>query len=329
MKLPHQLLSLALAALLFHVPSVEAQQLKKIPRLGFISMSSSSAGGQNLEALRLGLRDLGYIEGNSILLEPRWADGWSERVPGLLNELIQQKVDMLVVSSATGALAAKKATTTIPIVFAAVTDPFEHQLIASLARPGGNLTGTSLAVGEGFSGKWVEFLKHAVPKVTNFSVLWNPKHPVAGVFAREAELAARALGIGLRFSEARDPKQLDAALENIEKERPAALLVIPDPLFFNQRKLIADFAIRHRLPSTFLFREFAEAGGLMSYGPSITESHRRAALYVDKILKGAKPADLPVEQPTKFELVINLKTAKQIGLTVPQSVLARADKVIN
>jgi putative ABC transport system substrate-binding protein len=183
-------------------------------------------------------------------------------------------------------------------------------------------------VGEGFSGKWVEFLKESVPKATSFAVLWNPTHPVAGVFAREAELAARALGIRLRFFEARDPKHLDTALANIEKDRSAALLVIADPIFFTQRKLIADFAIRQRLPSTFLFGEFAEAGGLMSYGPSITDSHRRAAIYVDKILKGAKPSDLPVEQPTKYELVINLNTAKQIGVTIPANVLARADRVI-
>ena len=233
-----------------------------------------------------------------------------------------------MISSATGAVAAKKATNTIPVVFAAVTDPFEHGLIHSLARPGDNVTGTSLAVGEGFSGKWVELLNDIVPKVTSFSVLWNPIHPVAGVFVKQTESAAQALGIGLRFFEVRDPNQFDAALAKIEKERSSALLVTADPMFFNQRKLIADFAIRHHLPSSFLFKEFAEAGGLMSYGPSITDSYRRAATYVDKVLKGAKPGDLPVEQPTKFELVINLKTAKQIGLTIPPNVLARADRVI-
>ena len=213
-------------------------------------------------------------------------------------------------------------------VFAAVTDPFEHGLIANLARPGGNITGTSLAVGEGFSGKWVELLKETVTNVTRFSVLWNPSHPVAGVFTREADATARALGITLDFFEGRDPQQLDTALTRIEKERTGVLLVLPDPLFFNQRKRIADFATRRHLPSSFLFREFAEAGGLMTYGPSITDSYRRAAGYVDKSLKGAKPADLPVEQARKFELVINLKTAKQIGLTIPPNVLARADKVI-
>jgi len=324
-----RVLSILFVVVLLAVAEIaEAQQPKKVPRIGFVAMTSSAGGGQNLEAFRRGLRDLGYVEGDNISMEPRWADGWAERVPGLISELIHLKVDIIVISSATGALAAKKATSTIPVVFAAVTDPFEHGLIVSLARPGGNVTGASLAVGEGFSGKWVELLKETVPKVTSFSVLWNPTHPVASVFARETELAAKALGIGLRFFEVRDPKQLDMALANIEKEHAAALLVTPDPVFFNQRKLIADFAIRRRLPSTFLFREFAEAGGLMSYGPSITESYRRAATYVDKILKGAKPADLPVGQPLKFELIINLKTAKQIGLTIPPNLLVRADRVI-
>ncbi len=323
-----KLIGFTLAWLILWLSSADAQQPKKIPRIGFIAMSTLASGGQNFEAFRQGLRDFGYIEGQNILLEPRWAEGWSERLPPLLNELIQQDIDMIVISSAAGALAAKKATTKIPIVFAAVTDPFEHGLIANLAHPGGNLTGTSLAVGEGFSGKWVEFLRETVPKASRFSVLWNPNHPVAAVFAREAELAAQALAVRLRFFEARDPKQLDTALANIEKDRARALLVLADPIFFTQRKLIADFAIGQRLPSTFLFSEFAEAGGLMSYGPNISDSHRRAAIYVDKILRGAKPGDLPVERPTKFELVINLKTAKQIGLTIPPNVLARANRVI-
>jgi putative tryptophan/tyrosine transport system substrate-binding protein len=327
-KVRQKLLLVGLAALVLRSVPMDAQQLKKMPRVGFVALSTAAAGGQNLEAFRAGLRDVGYVEDRNIRLEPRWADGWAERLPNLLQELILKPVDIIVISSAAGALAAKKATTAIPIVFAAVTDPFEHGLIANLAHPGGNLTGTSLAVGEGFSGKWVEFLRDAAPKASNFSVLWNPNHPVAAVFAREAELAAQSLSVRLRFFEARDPKQLDMALANIEKGRSGALLVLADPIFFTQRKLIADFAISQRLPSTFLFSEFAEAGGLMSYGPSITDSHRRAAIYVDKILKGAKPGALPVEQPTKFELVINLKTAKQIGLPIPPNVLARADKVI-
>ena len=308
--------------------SVQAQQTRKLTRIGFVAGSSPGAGGQNLEAFRQGLRDFGYVEGENINIEPRWTDGYAERFPSLISELIKLKIDVMLVSSAAGALAAKNAKINVPVVFAAVTDPFEHGLIANLARPGGNITGTSLAVGEGFSGKWVELLKETVPNATRYSVLWNPTHPVAGVFAREAEAAARALGVTLDFFEARYPQQLDAALSKIEKERSGVLLILPDPLFFSQRNRIADFASRRHLPSSFLFREFAEAGGLMTYGPSITDSYRRAASYVDKILKGAKPADLPVEQPTKFELVLNLKTAKQIGVTIPPNVLLRADKVI-
>jgi putative ABC transport system substrate-binding protein len=322
------LVCLLTTLLLTTVSFAEAQQQKKIPRIGFVVGSSSAMASQTLEPLRQGLRDVGYVDGVNFAIEARWAEGMAERLPHLISELIRLKVDVMVVGGAAGALAAKNAKVKIPIVFAAVTDPFEKGLIASLARPGANITGTSLAVGEGFSGKWVELLKETVPKVSRFSVLWNPDHPVAQVFMRETKAASLALGVRLHFFEARDPSQLDTALSKMEKEHAGALLVTPDPLFFTQRKLIADFAARRHLPSTFLFREFAEAGGLMTYGPSISDSFRRAARYVDKILKGANPADLPVEQPTKFELVVNLKTAKQIGVTIPPNVLARADKVI-
>ncbi|MBI4529520.1 MAG: ABC transporter substrate-binding protein, partial [Deltaproteobacteria bacterium] len=205
---------------------------------------------------------------------------------------------------------------------------FEQGIIASLARPGGNITGVSLAVGEGFSGKWVELLKGAVPKVSNIGVLRNPAHPLAEVFLRETQAAGRALAVRLQHFEAQDSSQLDSVLSRMEKERAGALIVTPDPLFGSQRSRIVEFAVRRRLPSMFFYKEFVDAGGLMSYGPSFSESYRRAATYVDKILKGAKPADLPVEQPTKFEFGINLKAAKQIGLTIPPNVLARADKVI-
>ena len=305
-----------------------AQPVKKLIKIGVVAASSAAAGTRNLEAFRQGLRDLGYREGENIHIEARWADGWNERLPGLIAELTQLNVDLMLVSGATAALVAKNAKLNVPVVFAAVTDPFEHGLIESLARPGRNMTGTALAVGEGFSGKWVELLKETVPKVTSFAALFNPTHPVSKVFLRESEAAAKAFSVRLHFFEARDPGQLDLTLSNIAKERTGALLVLPDPLFFSQRKVIADFATRRHLPSIFLFREFAEAGGLMSYGPNIADSYRRAAMYVDKILKGAKPADLPVEQPTRFEFVINLTAAKQIGLTVPPNVLARADRVI-
>jgi ABC-type uncharacterized transport system substrate-binding protein len=308
--------------------SVEAQQAKKLPRVGFIGASSPSTASQWLEAFRQGLRDLGYVEGENLAIEVRWAEGSAERFPHLIAEMVRLKVDVILVSAATGALAAKNAGITIPVVFAAVTDPLGYGIISSLARPGGNITGTALAVGEGFSGKWVELLKDTIPKLARVAVLRNPTHPVAETFLREAQAASQALGVRLDSFDVQDPGQLDGAFSRIEKERAGALIVTPDPLFGTQRSRIVDFAARRRLPSMFFYKEFVDAGGLMAYGPSFLDSYRRAAVYVDKILKGAKPADLPVEQPTKFELVINLKTAKQIGLTIPPNVLARADKVI-
>jgi putative ABC transport system substrate-binding protein len=324
-----KLSALAVGAMLFALSfPVEAQHAKKVSRVGFISPSSFATAGPNLEAFRQGLHDLGYIEGENIAIEVRWAEGSAERVPDLIAELIRLKADVLLIGGAAGALAAKNTRVTTPVVFAAVTDPLGYGLIGSLARPGGNITGVALAVGEGFSGKYVELLKEAVPKVGKVAVLRNPTHPLAEVFLREIQAAGRALGVRLDFFEARDPSQLDSALSRMEKERARALIVTPAPLFGSRRSRIVDFVARRRLPSMFYSKEYVDAGGLLSYGPSFPDSYRRAATYVDKILKGAKPADLPVEQPTKFELVINLKTAKQIGLTIPPNVLARADKVI-
>jgi putative ABC transport system substrate-binding protein len=321
--------SFALCAMLLALcVTAEAQQAKKVYRIGFISPSSSATAAPNLEAFRQGLRGQGYVEGENIAIEFRWAEGSAERLPHLVAELIQLKIDVMVVGGATGALAAKKARTTTPVVFAAVTDPLGYGLIESLARPGGNITGVALALGEGFSGKWVELLKEAVPKVGRVVVLRNPTHPLAEVFLREMQAAGRALGVRLAFLEAQDPSQLGSVLSRIEKERAGALIVTPSPFFTSQRTLIVDFVARRHLPSMFFAQEFVDAGGLMSYGPSFPDSYRRAAIYVAKILKGTKPADLPVEQPTKFEFIINLKTAKQIGLTIAPNVLARADKVI-
>jgi putative ABC transport system substrate-binding protein len=308
--------------------SVEAQQPARIPRVGFIGASSPSTAGHWLEAFRQGLRDLGYVEGENVAIEVRWAEGSAERFPQLIAEMVRLKVDVILVSAASGALAAKKAGIAIPVVFAAVTDPLGYGIISSLARPGGNITGTALAVGEGFSGKWVELLKDTIPKLARVAVLRNPTHPVAETFLKEAQTAGHAIGVKLDLFDVEDPGQLHSALSRIEKEHAGALIVTPDPLFGTQRSRIVDFAARRRLPSMFFYREFVDAGGLMAYGPSFLDSYRRAASYVDKILKGAKPADLPVEQPRHFELVINLKTAKQIGVTIPPSVLARADKVI-
>jgi len=306
----------------------QAQQPKKIPRVGFIGASSSSAASHYLEAFRLGLRELGYIEGKNITIEVRWAEGSAERFPHLIAEMIGLKVDVLVVSAAAGALAAKKSGITTPVVFAAVTDPIGFGIIDSLAQPGGNITGVALAVGEGFSGKWVELLKEAVPKVARIAVLRNPVHLLSEVFLKEMQAAGRAHRVKLDFFEARDPTQLDSTLSKMEKERALALIVTPDPLFGSRRARIVDFVTRRRMPSMFFYKEFVDDGGLMAYGPSWADSYHRAATYVDKILKGTKPADIPVEQPMKFEFVINLKTAKKIGLTIPQWTLMKADKVI-
>jgi len=316
------------AVLLAQNFNAAAQQPKQVSRIGFIGASTPSTGGNYLEALRQGLRELGYIEGKNIAMEIRWAEGSAERFPHLIAELNQLKVDILVVSAASGALAAKHAGIMTPVVFTAVTDPIGNGIIDSLARPGGNLTGVALAVGEGFSGKWVELLKETAPKLARVAVLRNPTHPLAEVFLREMQAAGRALGVKLDFFEAQHSGQLDTMLSRMETERAAALVVTPDPLFNSNRNRILDFVARRRLPSMFVQKEFVDAGGLMAYGPSFADSYHRAATYVDKILKGAKPADLPVEQPTKFEFVINLKAAKQIGLTIPPNVLARADKVI-
>jgi len=306
----------------------QAQQPKKIPRVGFIGASSSSAASHYLEAFRRGLRELGYIEGKNITIEVRWAEGSAERFPHLIAEMIGLKVDVLVVSAAAGALAAKKSGITTPVVFAAVTDPIGFGIIDSLAQPGGNITGVALAVGEGFSGKWVELLKEAVPKVARIAVLRNPAHLLSEVFLKEMQAAGRAHRVKLDFFEARDPTQLDSTLSKMEKERALALIVTPDPLFGSRRARIVDFVTRRRMPSMFFYKEFVDDGGLMAYGPSWADSYHRAATYVDKILKGTKPADIPVEQPMKFEFVINLKTAKKIGLTIPQWTLMKADKVI-
>jgi ABC-type uncharacterized transport system substrate-binding protein len=306
----------------------EAQQPTKIPLVGFISPSSSSTAGPNLEAFRNGVRNLGYSEGKNILVEVRWAEGSAERFPDLIAELLRLKADVIVVGGAAVALEAKNAGITTPVIFAAVTDPLGYGLIASLARPGGNITGVALAVGEGFSGKWVELLGETVPRTGGMAVLRNPVHPLAQVFLRETQAAARALSVRLDFFEAKDANDIGSTLSRMGKERARALIVTPSPLFSSQQRRIVDFATRHRLPSIFFSKDFVNNGGLMSYGLSFMDSYHRAATYVDKILKGAKPADIPVEQPTKFEFVVNLKTAKQIGLTIPPNVLARADRVI-
>jgi putative tryptophan/tyrosine transport system substrate-binding protein len=316
--------SLALAPL-----EAEAQQAAKVPRIGYLGLNRAAYPHLH-EAFLQGLRDLGYVEGRNVVIEYRDAEGKSERLPALAAELVALKVDVIVAPSTLPALAAKQATRTLPIVFASVSDPVSSGLATSLARPGGNLTGLSDLTPE-LVGKCLELLKQAVPGVGRVAVLWQP-----GAFdertekdmLKATEVAARALGVRLQFVEARGPDDFDRAFSDMTSARGGALTVLPTAMFFNERRRLVDLAAKYRLPTVFGYREGVDAGGLMSYGPSIPDLWRRAATYVDKILKGAKPADLPVEQPTKFELVINLKTAKALGLTIPQTLLQRADQVI-
>ena len=307
----------------------EAQQPKKVPRIGYLSSQDPASESTRSEAIRLGLRELGYIEGQNIATEYRYAEGKRDRFPELAAELVRLKVDIIVVAGGTRLiLAAKNATKTIPIVMTGGgSDPVEAGMIDSLARPGGNVTGlTNLTVELG--GKRLELLKEAVPKLARVAVLYAAI-PSAVIEVKEVlPVAARALGLTVRSWEVRDADGFERVFAALNKERPDGLYVLGGPLMYANEKRTIGFALKSRSPSMYYSREAVDAGGLMYYGADLADSYRRVATYVDKILKGAKPADLPVEQPTKFELVINLKTAKQIGLTIPQSMLYRADKVI-
>ena len=305
----------------------EGQPAGKVYRIGVLINGSASVSAKRTEALRQRLRDLGYVEGTNIALEYRWNEGKPDRLPELAAELVRGKVDVIVTHGA-GGLAAKRATTTIPIVMAIVTDPIGTGLVASLARPGGNVTGLSLVSTEGFAGKWLQLLKEAVPKLSRVAVLWNRANPGVASQVHDIEAAARTLGVRLQLLEFRGADQVERALTAMATTRPDGLIVPNDAAANQQRARIIAFAARNRLPTIYAARETVEVGGLMTYAPSQIDSWRRAADYVDKILKGAKPADLPMEQPTTFELVINLKTAKALGLTIPPSLLGRADEVI-
>ena len=304
-----------------------AQPVGKVPKIGFLNPSSAAATARNFDAFTQCLRELGYIEGQTIAIAQRYADGRPERLPALAAELVRLKVDVIVTGGPPAPEAAKQATGTIPIVFAVAADPVAAGLVASLARPGGNVTGLASISGE-VVGKELELLKDAAPKVSRVAVLQNPSNDSHPHTLREAEGAARTLGLQLHIVRARTPNEIEAAFTAMRSQRAGGVLVLRDPLFLTQRTKIAALAAKSRLPAVYGFREEAEAGGLMAYGASVPLMYRRAATYVDKILKGAKPGDLPVEQPTKFELVINLKTAKALGLTIPQSLLQRADEVI-
>jgi putative ABC transport system substrate-binding protein len=269
------------------------------------------------------------VEGQSVIVEQRFAQGRSERLPELVDELIKRKVDVLVVGSSLGALAAKRATTTVPIVFAGLIDPVAPGIVTSLARPGGNITGATFGIGgAGVAGKYVELLREAAPGTAYIAALWNSVSPHSAPLVREMQNAARALHVRLEEHDAGTATKLEAALAAIGRSGARGLIVSNDPFFFVQRGKLVQFAKGKRLPALYFAKEFVEAGGLMSYGPSLADSYRRAAKYVDKILKGEKPADLPIDQPTRFELVINRATARDFKLTIPPSLLARADEII-
>jgi len=316
-------LNLSLVAAPF---AVQAQQAGKVYRVGFL-WDSPTVWPEAIEGFHRGLRDLGWVEGQNIVVEHRWAEGRFDRLPDLAEELVRLKVDVIVAPTSIYAGAAKQATSTIPIVFAVHADPKGSGHVASLARPGGNLTGISLMMTE-TNAKLLELLKEAVPGLPRVAVLWDPSTPSHGPSLNAVEVMSRALGLPLQAVAVRSAMEFDTAFEAIIRERAGGVLVLSTPLFISGASRLAELARKHKLPTMFAARAYVEAGGLMSYGPDRPDLFRRAATYVDKILKGAKPADLPVEQPTKFELVINLKTAKALGLTIPQSLLLRTDEVI-
>ena len=305
----------------------EAQQPKKVPRIGFLNATSPSAVSARIEAFQQGLRELGYVEGKNIVIEYRYAEGKPDRLPALAAELVRLQVDVIVTAGATDTRAAKQATATIPIVMAQDNDPVGSGFVASLARPGGNITGLANVSPE-VSGKRLELLKESVSKLSRVAVLGNATNPGNAQALRETEDAARALGLKLQYLEVQSPDGLETALKAAAKERSQALITLQNPVASTHRTRLVELVAKSRLPAMYFNKGFVESGGLMSYGVNVDDLNRRAATYVDKILKGRKPADLPVEQPTKFEFVINLKAAKQIGLTIPPNVLARADRVI-
>jgi putative tryptophan/tyrosine transport system substrate-binding protein len=305
------------------------ESMAKVPRIGYLQASMPQNGTTPyLEDFRQGLRELGYIEGKNVQLEIRWAEGKLERLSTLANELVRLNVDVIVAVNSPSVVAARQATRTIPIVMPLSSDPVGDGLVASLARPGGNITGLSVMSPE-LGQKRIELLKEAFPHLSHpVAVLWNPDYVGMAARFRQAQVVASAFGMGVRSVEIRDSRELERALETMDRERPDALLILADPLTASQRLRIVEFAAEKRLPAMYEISQFVEVGGLMSYGPNVDQIVRRAAIYVDKILKGAKPADLPIEQPATFELVINLKSAKVLGITVPQSVLLQANRVI-
>jgi len=318
----------ALAGGLFAAPlAIEAQQRGHVPRIGYLGTSSPTLEAELVQAFRQGLRDLGDIEGQNIVIEYRWAEGNYHRLPDLVADFVRLKVDLIMTSGTPGALAAKQATQTIPIVMAVTGDAVGVGLVSSLARPGGNLTGLTTMIPE-LQGKTLEILKEVFPKLRTVAVLLNTANPYIAIAWEQTRDSAQVLGITLRPVELRGPEEFKDAFAKVARQRPDGITMVADRFLLAHRTRIIDFVAKERFPAIYPYRDFVVAGGLMSYSPSYEDLFRRSAGYVDKILKGAKPSDLPIEQPTKFELVINLKTAKALGLTIPPSLLARADQVI-
>jgi putative tryptophan/tyrosine transport system substrate-binding protein len=320
----------SLGALLAAPLAARAQQAGKVARMGFLSLLSASNPFPPRGPFLQGLRDLGWIEGKNITIEWRFADGVAEKLPALADQLVQQRVDVIFTETTAAALAAKRATTTIPIVFNAVADPIGSGVVSDLARPGGNITGWSF-LGAELTRKRFEFLKEAVPALTRVALLVQPGVPSEATvksILKDVQTAAQSSGVSLQRFDVQGPQDFEKVFPTMSREKIGGLILVPSPMFLDQRQRLGDLATRHRLPAVFFFREFVEAGGLMSYGANFHELGRRAATYVDKILKGTKPSDLPVQQPTEFALVINLRAATALGLTIPQSLLLRADQVI-
>jgi putative tryptophan/tyrosine transport system substrate-binding protein len=317
-------------ALLAAPLAAEAQPAGKVHRIGFLGSGVATGDPRAREAFRDRLRELGWIEGQNLLIEYRFASGKPERLPALAAELVALKVEVIVAPNTPAALAAKQATRILPIVFIGAGDPVTSGLVTSLARPGGNVTGLSVLSTE-LVGKWLELLKQAVPGVSRVAVLWQPgamDERTDKEMQEGAEVAAQALGVRLQFVEARGPAEFDRAFSDMTKARVGALTVRPAPMFISERRRLVDLAAKNRLPAVYAWREFVDAGGLMAYGPNLSDLYRRAATYVDKILKGAKPGELPLQTAEKFELAVNLKTAKALGLTISEAFLVRADEVI-
>jgi len=307
--------------------AARAQQRASVPRVGYLFSFTQTEGRHLWEACRQGLRELGYVEGQNIVVEPRWAEGRHERLPSLAEDLVHRRVDIIVTAATPASRAAHAATRTIPIVIVAVGEPVKAGLAASLARPGGNVTGLSLLTPE-LSGKRLELLREAVPKIARVGVLKNPDNPVSAIFLEETQAAARNLGIELRSSDAQNLEQIEHAFNQAAARGDDGVIVFDDPVLWSHRAKFVELAAARKLPTMYGYRDFVDGGGLMSYGPDRPDQYRRTAIFVDKIIKGAKPADLPIERPTKFELIFNRKAARALGLEVPTSLLLRADEIV-